>query len=213
MKFKHVIWDWNGTLINDAQLCVEIVNSILMDMGLSPVNLDFYRDNFRFPVSTYYNLIGLTETRYDFAEISKTFITNYRKRSSELSLQPYSFDTLSCVQQLGIQQSVLSAGLQSDVEYFLKSHGLDRFMVHLSGVDNENAEGKKVLAYSHLSKIACNPKEVLFVGDTMLDDEIAHLLSVNGLLVTNGHNSPKALKTSKSARIPSLAYFSNWLHC
>ena len=213
MELKHIIWDWNGTLIDDAQLCVDIVNSILMDKGLSPVNLDFYRDNFRFPVSTYYKLIGLTERRYDLAEISKTFITNYRKRSSELPLQPFSADTLSFVQQLGIQQSVLSAGLQSDVEFFLKSYGLDRFMTYVSGVDNVNAEGKKALALAHLSKTACDPKEVLLVGDTLLDDEIAHLLSVNGLLVTNGHNSPQALKTSKSSRIPNLAHFSNWLHC
>ena len=213
MKLKHVIWDWNGTLIDDAQLCVDIVNSILTANDLCPVNLDFYRNNFCFPVSTYYHLIGLTEPRYDLSEISKTFIKNYRKRSSVLSLQPFSFDTLSFLQQLGIQQSVLSAGLQSDVEHFLNSYDLARFMVHVSGVDNVNAEGKEALALGHLSKTACDPEEVLLVGDTMLDDKIAHLLSVNGLLVTNGHNSPQALSNSKSSRIPSLAHFPSWLHC
>jgi|TARA_B100000925_G_scaffold153236_1_gene114893 phosphoglycolate phosphatase len=213
MKLKHVIWDWNGTLIDDAHLCVEIVNGILVSKDLAPVTLDFYRDHFHFPVSSYYELLGLTEPPYDLAEISKRFITNYRERSSELLLQPYTLETLSSLREMGIRQSVLSAGLQSDVQHFLKAFDLDSFMHFVSGVDNVNAEGKSSLAQSHFLRTGCHPNEVLLVGDTILDDEIAQSLSVKGLLVTNGHNSPYALRNSISSRIQSLSDFSGWLHC
>ncbi|MDH5646585.1 MAG: hypothetical protein OEZ01_11285, partial [Candidatus Heimdallarchaeota archaeon] len=28
-RYEHIIWDWNGTLLDDAWLCVEIMNSML----------------------------------------------------------------------------------------------------------------------------------------------------------------------------------------
>ena len=43
---KHVIWDWNGTLINDGELCVSIVNELLLELSIPSVSLQFYRENF-----------------------------------------------------------------------------------------------------------------------------------------------------------------------
>ena len=59
MKIKHIIWDWNGTLVNDAQLCVDIVNEILSEFDIPPVSFEFYRNNFSFPVRNYYDRLGL----------------------------------------------------------------------------------------------------------------------------------------------------------
>ena len=28
-NYRHVIWDWNGTLLDDAWLCVEVLNGLL----------------------------------------------------------------------------------------------------------------------------------------------------------------------------------------
>ena len=53
MKYDHIIWDWNGTLVNDAFLCVQIVNQILSERDLSTVDIRFYRENFCFPVNQY----------------------------------------------------------------------------------------------------------------------------------------------------------------
>ena len=74
-------------------------------------------------------------------------------------------------------------------------------MVHVSGVNNVNAEEGGIGSWSSGELPAIG--EVLLVGDTMLDDKIAHLLSVNGLLVTNRHNSPQALSNSKSSGFPA----------
>ena len=135
---------------------------------------------------------------------SQDFHYKLSKKMSELSLQPFGVNTLSFLQQLGIQQSVLSAGLQSDVEKFLNSYDLTGLGA-CGGVDNVNAEGKEIGSWSS-GEDCLRSGGGLLVGDTMLDDKIAHLLSVNGLLVTNGHNSPQALNNSKSSRIPSLSF-------
>ena len=58
MKYKHIIWDWNGTLIDDAWLCVEILNNILEKRGLNAITIDDYREHFTFPVRDYYVKLG-----------------------------------------------------------------------------------------------------------------------------------------------------------
>ena len=58
---KHVIWDWNGTLLDDAWLCVDVMNGMLSKRGLPLITLEIYRNIFDFPVRDYYLKLG-----YDF---------------------------------------------------------------------------------------------------------------------------------------------------
>ena len=65
-RIEHVVWDWNGTLVDDAKLCVDIVNGILSEHMMPAVSLEFYRDHFSFPVSSYYEKIGLPTREIPF---------------------------------------------------------------------------------------------------------------------------------------------------
>ena len=42
-QYKHIIWDWNGTLLNDAWLFVEIMNSVLENSNMATISLEKYR--------------------------------------------------------------------------------------------------------------------------------------------------------------------------
>ena len=41
-KIKHIIWDWNGTLVNDAWLFVELMNEELGQRNLPHINIQKY---------------------------------------------------------------------------------------------------------------------------------------------------------------------------
>src|SRR5258708_2287908 len=45
MRYRHVIWDWNGTLLDDTWLCVEVLNTLLPDTALPPITLGKYPDH------------------------------------------------------------------------------------------------------------------------------------------------------------------------
>ena len=52
---KRIVWDWNGTLLNDVNLCFECINRLLVSKNLDPlINLSAYRDIFEFPIQNYY---------------------------------------------------------------------------------------------------------------------------------------------------------------
>ena len=58
MKYESIIWDWNGTLLNDVRIAIDSINYLLLDRKLVPLTLERYLEVFTFPVQNYYEQIG-----------------------------------------------------------------------------------------------------------------------------------------------------------
>lgn len=203
-RIEHVVWDWNGTLVDDAQLCVDIVNGILSDLSIPTVSLEFYRDNFNFPVSSYYEKIGLPTEGDSFRVISEKFISEYRLRRDSRQLQEHAWAVMNELAESGIGQSILSAGKLSDLTTFVDELGLSGFLHPITGVSNIHAAGKKGISQTHLAKITHDPSNVLLVGDTLHDEEVSVHLDTQCMLFTGGHNSVKTLGGCRSELIDDL---------
>lgn len=196
MKISHVIWDWNGTLVNDADLCVEIVNELLVEFDQKPINIKFYLDNFEFPVKNFYRKIGLPTTLKLYDYLSNKFIQSYRERYILCQLQ---LGTLKCISKLcsfNISQSVLSAGMQSDLDIFIKHFQLTKYFNTVNGVNDIHASGKLDLGIRHVNQISSHKSQILLIGDTLHDAEIAQNIGVKCLLYSGGHNSKLLLRQS-----------------
>ena len=59
MIITHLLWDWNGTLFNDVDLCIKTINSILVEEKVCEINKIEYREKFCFPINKYYENVGL----------------------------------------------------------------------------------------------------------------------------------------------------------
>ena len=193
MKYEHIIWDWNGTLVNDAELCVSIVNQILKDYEIMPVDLPFYLDNFSFPVCEYYKSLGLPSCGPEYQNISQRFIEEYRQNHHICKLQQNCIKMLGYIKECGISQSVLSAGNIVDILDFVKHHNLFDFFTLISGVYHTHATGKSDIAQKHLNQIQTSTSKILLIGDTLHDFEVATDLKVDCILYSKGHNSEKRL--------------------
>ena len=73
-----IIWDWNGTVVEDSYVFVNIMNSYLRDFNLTPISIQDYRKSFRFPVKDYYINLGLELSDKDFNKLSIDFIKKYK---------------------------------------------------------------------------------------------------------------------------------------
>lgn len=56
---KHIIWDFNGTLLGDAQLSVDVDNAVFDRLGLPRITLDTYRRHMTMPVYDFYAALGI----------------------------------------------------------------------------------------------------------------------------------------------------------
>ena len=193
MKIKEIVWDWNGTLINDASLCVDILNNILFLHDQPSISIEYYRNNFSFPVSDFYKRIYLPSSGKKFDDVSLSFISEYRLKWKECNLQPGVLQILKLIQQLGLRQSILSAGNQSDVEVFLDHFNLVSFFNQVFGTDNIKAEGKIELGKKFITDSNLRPDEILLVGDTIHDLQVANEIGCSVLLFSQGHNSNNQL--------------------
>ena len=189
MKIKEIVWDWNGTLINDTSLCVDILNKLLSIYDQPLISIEYYRNNFSFPVSAFYKRISLPSSGKTFDDVSLFFISEYRLKWKECNLHQGVLQILKMIQQLGLRQSILSAGNQSDVELFVNHFKLDCFFNQVFGTNNIKAEGKIELGKKFITNSNLRPEEILLVGDTIHDLQVAKAIGCSVLLFSQGHNS------------------------
>ncbi len=71
--YDLVIWDWNGTLLDDTELCYQIANEMRLERGMASMRgIEEYRSHFTFPVVEYYKRMGYTFEAEPFEEISSS---------------------------------------------------------------------------------------------------------------------------------------------
>lgn len=194
MKYNHVVWDWNGTLLDDAALCVRVMNQMLSHRGLPGISMDFYCAVLEFPVVRYYETLGFDFSRYPFEEVSDEFVSLYQAGWRDCKLQNGALDTLRELKMLGVGQSVLSASKGEHLAAQLDYYGVRPLLDAVSGADNHHGRGKLELAADHVGALGLDKKQVLFIGDTQHDAEVAKEAGCDCLLVSFGHYSRERLE-------------------
>jgi phosphoglycolate phosphatase len=186
---KHVIWDWNGTLFDDAWLCVEIINGLLVNRGLPPTDEAHYQDSFVFPVEAYYRSIGFDFAREPFELLTSEYMKQYDRRCSECGLQPEARTVLAALSARGYTHSILSATEQSRLEKMVVFAGLRERFAELAGTTDCYARSKTARGRWLIATLRREPSEVVMVGDTLHDQEVASAIGVECILIPSGHCS------------------------
>ena len=202
---KHILWDWNGTLFDDAYLCMEVMNLCLKKRKLPLLTLDRYQESFGFPVIDYYRRLGFDFDRESFEIVGTEFILEYEKRKFECSLQPTAKEILHRIHDAGITQSVLSAYKQNSLEEVIRHFGLERYFIRLVGLQDHYAGGKIDHGKRWIQDAGYRPADVLLIGDTVHDYEVAQAMGIDCILVRGGHNSLPRLKACGVLVLNSLA--------
>lgn len=204
-KYQHLIWDWNGTLLDDAWLCREIMNLQLRRRGLAELSAEKYEEIFDFPVEKYYRAVGFDWSRETFQEAGTEFILEYEKRKKECSLQPGAGDLLGRIAAGGWSQAVLSAYSHATLEEFLGHFGVRKHFRSVAGNRDHYAAGKVEHGLKMLEELHVKPQETLLIGDTTHDAEVAKAMGIDCVLVPAGHNSPGRLAACGVAMVENLA--------
>ena len=194
VKTSLVIWDWNGTLLDDTALCYSIANHMRQERGMPPLaDIETYRGLFRFPVIEYYRDMGYTFETESYEDISVEFVSEYARRLSECALQPHALTTLSAVRASGRRQVLLSATGADRLAAQAAQFGVDGLFDDIVGAENNLAGGKAAQACALIADCGVQPDEVLFVGDTDHDYQVSRAAGCRCLLLTCGHQPAERL--------------------
>ena len=200
---KHIIFDWNGTLINDAQIFVNILNVLLDKRKLNKIDLVMYRDLFCFPIIDFYKKLGLDVSRDAFTQLKKEFVGEYDKRKYCASLFPNTINMLQRLSDNNFNLSILSASYQKTLDDLTKHYSIDRFFQHIIGVNNYIANGKAQKGIKLINTLALKKQDLVLIGDTNLDYSVSKFLGIDCILISHGHQSTKQLEACNNTIIQS----------
>ena len=184
---RHVIWDWNGTLLDDAWLCRQVMNDSLRQRDLPEISEEQYMEAFGFPVIDYYRRVGFDFSKESWEVAGSEFISGYGARRGECTLHSDVRRTLARLHQAGLEQSVLSAYQHDTLLEIVREHQLMDFFEHVLGIEDHYATGKVEQGLRLIASLKIDPKQVVLVGDTDHDHEVASAMGVRCVLIPRGN--------------------------
>lgn len=202
--YRQIVWDWNGTLLDDVQASVNAINVLLMERRLPTIDQASYRDIFGFPVRNFYLALGFHLERENWDALARQYHDLYLADPS-IRLWPEAIPVLRTCHAAGLGMSILSAAEQSILDRMLEDAGISAWFARIHGVDNLNGHSKLDIGRAFMSSLDCPRSHVLFVGDTLHDHEVAMALGCACVLVSHGHQSQTRLIQSGCPVLQRLA--------
>jgi phosphoglycolate phosphatase len=201
---KLVAFDWNGTIIADTQICLNIENIILKEYNKKPLTLKRYQEIFDVPITKMYRDLGFSKGIYlgKKEELAEAFHTRYEPLINNCRTRANTKQLLIWLHKNQIRSIILSNHTTVRINEQLKRLKLEKYFQevlandHKGIVYSERNKAHKLKLYMEENKLL--PKEVLLIGDTIEEIEISQ--DVGGAIsvaLTGGYCSTKRLKAAK----------------
>ena len=193
---KTILWDYNGTIINDMELCLNVEKFMLRERGMfAEYTMEDYRDLFCFPVKDYYLKIGYTFENETYEEVSVEFNRLYDMGFNTCTLIDGVLEKIRESASYGYRNVILSACEHTKLQIQTDALGVSQYFADRLGIDNDLAGSKIEMAREWMKKSGTDPDECMFIGDTIHDMETSLAIGVkNYTLVACGHQSYNVLK-------------------
>lgn len=189
MKYKNIMWDWNGTLMDDVGIALEAVNIMLKRRGLPCITIAQYYDYIDTPIIRFYERC-FDMTKDDESTLLPEFQMLYAELSGHLPENSDTYDAVSKLHSLGVRQFVVSSSEINILNHWIEKYKITNFIEGVTGADNLCAESKVGRAKQMMKKFSLRAEDTVFIGDTLHDLETATAIGTSCILVTYGHSSP-----------------------
>ncbi len=208
-EYKVLIWDFNGTLIDDIDAALASVNDMLKRRNLPVINFEQYASYVDTPIIKFYEHIFDDLYSMNFDEIALEFNEGYENHLKERAVMGNSEEVLGYFNNLGKLQTVISATHIDKVTKRLGEFGLTDYFDRILAHDNLIAEDKTHLAVRYFAEKGINPKEAIVIGDCVADFKMAMAIGCDCVLTTQGHQSRKEFAETTAIVIDSLTELKN----
>ena len=191
----HLVWDWNGTLLDDLTLVVSATNHAFAHIGGPAVSADEHRRQFRRPIAEYYaEVLGRAVGTEEFERLDKIFHDAYRLGLTTCALAG---DAAAAIRSWPGSQSLLSMWFHDELVPAVDTYGLTGLFARIDGFRaTVGGDLKAGHLAAHLEGLGVAGDQVVLIGDSL--DDAAAAASVGGVCVlyTGGFTDPYRLRAS-----------------
>ena len=186
----YILWDWNGTLLDDTEAALATLNEMITVRGGQPIGMEFYRDHFAFPVRPFYDKIGIVAHNEDeWNGIAHEYHEVHGRQPKKLN--PLAVTALEMAKEAGCRQSIVSALRQDLLEADMARNGVTKYFERICGSNNLHGASKVVRAREFLAELRASGAGEAFVmiGDAVHDKEVADAIGVPCVLCSVGSHA------------------------
>ena len=195
--YKYIIWDWNGTILDDLQVNFEVENTLLSRRGRKLIkDIEEYHEKFQFPIIKFYESLDFDLENEKFEDIAREYVLEFDERFYELEVFPDAESVIREFKFKGIEQIVLSQTEQRWLEKQVSYHDMAYLFTDLLGARDIYVKGKIGIALEWITKNNIDTAQVLMVGDTIHDFEVAETIGCDCILISRGHQPKEKLLTT-----------------
>jgi phosphoglycolate phosphatase len=196
-RYDYIIWDWNGTILDDLQVNFEVENTLLSRRGRTLIrDIDEYQEKFQFPIIKFYESLDFDLENEKFEDIAREYVLEFDERFYELEVFPDAENVIREFKFKGIEQIILSQTEQRWLEKQVSFHDMAYLFTDLLGARDIYVKGKVSIALEWITKNNIDTSQVLMVGDTLHDYEVAETIGCDCILIARGHQTKEKLLTS-----------------
>lgn len=193
MKYTHILWDWNGTLLDDVEISIECVNILLKRLGLEPTNLQEYYDMMEIPMKKYYeNLFSAKGSALKYELCTENFQNNYPKLINKAKLMDGALEMLEYFKANGAKQYIVSSFEKTRLIKYVKMFKIEHFFEVISGDDDIHVGSKSGRATELVKGV--DRDKILYIGDSEADVITANDVGCDCVLICKGHQPRKILE-------------------
>lgn len=211
MLYDTIFWDFNGTILDDVDLCCSLLNQILKRQNKMEKDLDGYRHVFGFPIIEYYKKSGITFEDESFDHIAQNFIVNYQPASLSCKMYPGILEALMFFQNKGIRQVLYSASEKKNLLSQTDALGITGYFDAILGLDNIYAASKIQIGLNFINENKLDKKKAIMIGDTLHDKEVSEALGIDCILICQGHQAYDVLSQGDNKVFNSVIEAMDWL--
>lgn len=204
MKYSHVFWDWNGTLLDDACVAFSAVNAMLASRSLKSITFEQYREYIDVPIIKFYERV-MDVSAESMDALSVEFHSLCEQFSSKEPLFSDAREVLHRLSSLGIKQYIFSSSQNKVILPMLERCGIADCFVSVLGASDCLAASKVERTRSYLINNGISPDSAVFIGDMVHDSEVASAIGSDCVLVPNGHQSEYSLRQTGRPVVSSLS--------
>lgn len=198
---KLIAFDWNGTILSDVIPIVRANNKVLKHFGFKKITVKKYQETFKIPIRDYWIALGLSSSFFDkhVKEQEKIFRQYYEPEEQKCRTRSGTKEMLQFLVKGQIDRIIFSNHITKHIDKQLKRLKISKYITKIlarpiNGRRHQTNTFKDRLLAKFVSSKNIKPHEVVVVGDTEEEIEIAKKFGYITVALTGGHNTTARLK-------------------
>ena len=181
----HLVWDWNGTLLDDLSLVVACTNAVFTREGGPTVTAEEHRVRFRRPIADYYaEVLGRAVDDEAFGRLDRIFHDAYRLGLTSCEL---AHDAVDAMAAWPGSQSLLSMWFHDELVPVIQTYGLTGRFARVDGLRaTVGGDRKAESLVRHLAELGVDGRSVVLIGDSLDDADAARAVGGRAVLYAGG---------------------------